>query len=169
MNLNIARQIRTKQLAALALIGLCFTQLPARGGQAGREQIELLSVGWGMTPGQKTRITVVNDIRQGGSGVGDGPLNWQVSALDADGNQIFQSPELVVPVGGFRYVDVQPSDLPMPSETLTGRKQVRWKVILFVRETQLDPPLVSAELIDSSGATTLGHSIGLRHEHTRPE
>jgi hypothetical protein len=167
--MNFNRQIRIKQFAALALLALGLTQLSAHGGQTGGERLEVESFHWGIVPGQKTRITVANKNQQDASGVRSDPLIWRVSALDADGNQVFQSPDVATPVAGFRYIDIAASDISMPSETLTGRKQVVWKVILVVPENQLDPPDISAELIDSSGATTLGHTIGLRHEHTRPE
>ena len=169
MNNHFNHQMRIKQLAALALIALCLTQLPARGGQAESEKIELESFSWGMVPGQRIRITAVNQNRQDGSSVGSDPLAWRVSALDADGNQVFQSREIITPVGGFRYIDVETGDIPVPSESLTGRKQVLWKVILFAQNTGLDPFSLSAELIDSTGTTTVGHTIGFRHEHTRPE
>ena len=169
MNFNSNHQRRIRQFAALALIALCFTQLPARGGQSGSEKIELESFGWGMVPGQRTRITAFNQDQQDDSRVGTDPLIWRVSALDAEGNQVFQSPEIVTPAGGFRYIDVETGDLPVASESPTGRKQVLWKVVLFVRGGGFDPFPVSAELIDSSGQTMVGHTIGLRHEHVRPE
>lgn len=168
MNSNFNHRMRIKQLAALALIALCFTQLPARG-QSGGEKIELENFGWGMVPGQRTRITAFNQNQEDGSRVGTDPLIWRVSALDADGNQVFQSPEIVTPAGGFRFIDVETGDLPVVSESPTGRKQVLWKVSLLVRDTGSNPFSLSAELIDNTGKTMLGHTIGLRHEHTRPE
>ena len=169
MNSNTNHQRRIRQLAALALMALCFTQLPARGGQAVREKSELESFGWGMVPGQRTRITAFNQNQPDGSTVGTDPLIWRVSALDADGHQVFQSPEIDTPAGGFRFIDVETGDLPVASESPTGRKQVLWKVVVFARGAGFDPFLVSAELIDSTGKTMVGHTIGLRHEHTRPE
>ena len=168
MNINFVRKIQIKQFAVLALLAVCFTQLPVRGVH-GSHEVLVESWAWGMVPGQKTRITVVNKNLRDGSRLGTDPLTWRVAALDADGNQVFQSPEVVTPAGGFRYIDIEPADIPVPSDTLTGRKQVLWKIILLVHDVTQNPVPVSAELIDSAGKTTLGHTIGFRHEHIRPE
>jgi hypothetical protein len=163
MHSNSSRRTWIYRLAALVLLALCFTQLPARARQSDGGEIELQSFSWGVVHGQKARITVSND---------DSPRAIQVTLRiwDSNRNQLAQR-EVVIPPGGFRSMDVDRDDISLPGESPTGRLQILVEVNLFVRDPRPSGfSRAGAELIDNStGKTTVAHIIGLRHEHVRPE
>ena len=163
MHSNSTRRTRIYRLAAFMLLAFCFAQLPARARQSPGGEIELQSFSLGLVHGQKARITVSND---------DSPWAIQVtlSVWDSNGNPLAQR-EVVIPPDGFRSMDVDRDDISLPGESPTGRLQMLVDVSLFVRDARpsgFSP--ATAELIDNStGKTTVAHTIGLRHEHVRPE
>jgi hypothetical protein len=163
MHSDFIRRTRTYRLAALVLLALCFTQLPTRARQSSGGEIELQSFSLGLVHGQKARITVSND---------DSARAIQVTLRiwDSNGNQLAQR-EVVIPPDGFRSMDVDRDDISLPGESPTGRLQMLVDVSLFLRDARpsgFSP--ATAELIDNStGKTTVAHTIGLRHEHVRPE
>jgi hypothetical protein len=176
MNINSVRNTRINRLAVLALLILCFSQLPIRAWgqhQSGSGKVQMADfLHFGLVPDEMARITVANVPD---NPVADGPISAQLTLFNAEGTEIYKSPEVVIPVGQFRWMDVKREQLSDRGDSLTGRLQVLGKVILWVRDVTVNPlpvadPIGSFEVIKTStGATTLGRSIGLRHEHTRPE
>src|SRR5262245_30282634 len=148
--------IRTVLLVSL----LCLVQMPEitqvitpTTVAAQGEHIEILSysLGCGLVPDQTLRVTVLDPNELQPRNEQTEPSRARVRLLLSDGSVIRQSPEFLVPLGGFNFVDFRRADLPVPGDVLTGRVQVLAQVILFVREHQrlsgLSP--VSGEIISA--------------------
>jgi len=169
MHINPARHIRINRLVALALLALCFTQLPIRArGQQGSGSGKVLMADWhfGIVADEMARITVANIPD---NPVAAGPIRAQLRSFNAEGTETYESPEVVIPVGQFRWIDVKREQLSDRGDSNTGRRQ--GLINLWVRDiTKYQEPIGSFEVIKTStGATTVRHTIGFRHEHTRPE
>lgn len=166
-------------LSGLGLLALCSFLLSARAQERRPNYVSVMNSS--LVLGETARITVVNDDDPDDPG-GSEPISAQLKLFDAEGAEIYRSPAFVIPPGRFSYIDIDRGQLSPPGDSGTGRLQVLGKLILSVPESRLPPPdgtsntiafseaLVSLEIFDAStGATRVGHTLGFRHEHTRPE
>jgi hypothetical protein len=157
---SVSRVIRTVLVVSI----LCLLQMSVRITQglspntvaAQGDHIEILSysMGIGLVPDQTLRITVLDPNQLQREDVQE-PARARITLFLADGSPIRQSPELLIPEGGFNFVDFRRTDLPVPGDSLTGRVQVLAKVMLFVRDprpTGLSP--VSGEIINATTGQT---------------
>ena len=168
MKRYIARHALTAELAALALLTLCFVQpplaaadpmpLPMRDHRDGPLHIGQI----GFVVGQTLRVTVAyvsTDSRQDQT-----PPDVRVGVwlLDAQGRVIAQSLEVQIPRNEFRSIDFDRAKLNLPGEQGTGRLQVCARLVMHVAEPfdfTDDPNAVgflapSLELIDNSTGRT---------------
>jgi hypothetical protein len=124
MHIKLARNTPINRLAALVLLTLCLTQLPARA-QIDEGPTETIKFIYGIAPGQKARITVVNkdDSEQ--------PIRAELKVFDVEGNQIAQR-ETIVPPNAFSYMEVDRDEISLRGDP-TGRLEMLAKVTLFVR------------------------------------
>jgi len=158
---SVSPIIRTVLVVSL----LSLVQMPERITQvitpnivnAQGDHIEILSysLGIGLVPDQTLRVTVLDPNRRQQRNEPSEPARARVRLFLADGTLIRQSPEFLIPEGGFNFFDFRRADLPVPGEVLTGRVQVLAKIILFVRDVQptgLSP--VSGEIINTTTGQT---------------
>jgi len=121
------------------------------------DHIEILSysLGIGLVPDQTLRISVLDPNQFQSRQEQSEPVRARVTLFLADGTPIRQSPEFLIPLGGFNFVDFRRTDLPVPGDSITGRVQVLAKIILFVRDprpTGLSP--VSGVIINTTTGQT---------------
>lgn len=169
MQINFTRNDVITRLAALALFGCCFLQLPARNTQAGTTitappvtasaaEVVILtsSVLAGLARGQTMRFTLFNP-----SGSPSVALRAQAKLFDAQSRVIAESAEMIIPPGEFRSFDFNRDDIGLAGEDGTGRLQVRGTTTLFqsrdINDAGRDQIPMSLELVDNStGATVNG-------------
>ena len=129
---------------------------PSIAAAAPEDHIELLSysLGLGLAPDQTLRITVLDPNGRQPRHSSE-PARARVKLFLADGTLILESPEVLIPEGGFTFVDFRRVDLPVPGDSLTGRVQVLAQVILFVRDVhRVQSSPVSGEIISTPTGQT---------------
>lgn len=147
MKRYIARHILMARLAALALSALCFLQAPVRA-QETTDTVIFPSVG--LASEQRVSLTLFNpngtpvraqaQIHNAGGmqvGLGDGSVRFLTYSIQA---------------GAFHSFDFNHSDIRLPGEAGTGRKQIRPSVRLTFSEA-INPVVASMEIISSDGTS----------------
>src|SRR5262249_24065675 len=174
MSKLLTRNLRISGLVGLAMLAVCSFQGPVQAQERKPSHISIMN--FGLIPGEMARITIVNETGPETSGPGE-PISGHVKIFDSAGNQIYHSPEVDIPAGSFRAIDVDREQLSLPGDSVTGRVQVLGQMILFVREHQRFPELgsttpfvggrhVSLEIIKkSTGETTVFLPPGPRGTH----
>lgn len=158
MKIDSTPRILVSGMAA-AVMALCLFQMPsqiARGittvvSAQPAHELEILSFQWGigLVRGQTLRITVFDPNRLRATKTGAVLTRARIRLLLADGSVIRESPEFVIPEGGFHFVDFSRADLPVPGDSLTGRVQVLAEGTLVIRNGQgLGSSPFSGELIN---------------------
>src|ERR1041384_4551766 len=111
---------------------------------------------FGIVPDETFRVSVFNPLSPE-----DGRNNnmqFTVTITDADGAVIARTGDIALAPGLFQSVDFTLSELPLPTDPVTGRAQVhghiRHRFFSVVDRTQLAPD--SLEIIDVLGRTTIG-------------
>lgn len=162
---------------ALALLGLCLAQLPARAQTPAGQDSIWIDIGSpvGVASGQALRITVLNPLAPAPPGE-DGRKYKMLFApliLDADGQVIARRDEITLDPGQFHSFDFKRADLPLAGEPDTGRLQVRSEIrrrffsgiTNRISQGELDNFFGTVELVDSGtgktlAATLLGKEVG---------
>jgi hypothetical protein len=125
---------RTHRAAAVvaALLFLVSTTAGAQGlTKAGTGTLRLNAT-VGLVPGQTLRVNVPSPDSAGDIN-GDGRadiITAAVTLFDATGGMIYQTPEAVIPAGGFHSFDIKRADLTAAGEPRTGRLEVRVELVL---------------------------------------
>jgi len=168
MKIDFTRRILVSGMVA-AVMALCLFQMPSKiargittvGAQTHGKEIDVLSwdFGVGLVRGQTLRITV-SDPNQLPANSQAEPTRARVRLLLPDGRTIRESPEFVIPQGGFHFVDFSRADLPVSGDSLTGRVQVLAQGTLFIRHGQaLGSSPVSGEVINEITGETQIHGF----------
>ena len=131
MSKLLTRNLRINALVGVAILAVCSFQGPVQAQERKPSHISIMN--FGLVRGEVARITVVNENSPEISGPGE-PISGHVKVFDSAGNQIYQSPEVDIPAGSFRSIEVDREQLSLPGDLVTGRVQVLGKMILFVRE-----------------------------------
>jgi hypothetical protein len=169
MHSNLIRHHSIIRLAAFVLLVVCFaeqqicvqeSEANAATATGGHEPDEVTSVlhttSWGMTGGQKARISVVNPNEP--SQQERRIIFIRVVLFDAGGAVIAESDEVAIPPGEFRSVDFNRDAIPLPGEPGSGRLQTRAQVhyrsFFLVDRTRVVGLPTSTELIDNSTGRT---------------
>jgi hypothetical protein len=171
MRVNLIRQNSIVRLAALAMFALCFVQLQICAQETERntsatarpdDEVVILTSSipsWGMSRGEKSRITVFNKNESKKSELTRQVSFIQTMLLDARGAVIAQSEEIAIPPGGFRYFDFHRDSIPLAGDPGTGRLQVsgqiRHKFFSIVDRSKLTIFPATVELVKETGQTTV--------------
>ncbi len=148
MKRYIARHILMAELAALALSALCFLQAPVRAQEI-TDTVIFPSVGVG--PDQRVSLTLFNP-----NGT---PVRAQAHLHNAGGMQVALGDGSVrflsdsISAGAFYSFIINHSDIRLPGEEGTGRKQIRASVRLTFSEA-IGPFVASMEIISISDGTS---------------
>jgi hypothetical protein len=172
MLINFTRNKRVLRMATFALVAFSLFQLPVDVQSSG-ESNETIVTGetalLGLARGESLRFSAFNPSKTE-SGRRNGPISMQLKLYDAQGNVIAESAEVEIPPGEFRFVDFNHDDLPGAAEPGAARNQIRTQALWGLRTSGRILITASLEIVDNStGKTTVAHTIGLRHEHVRPE
>ena len=138
---------------ALALLALCFFQIPAQAQEQTRQITIVQDLGAvGLVPGQTLSITMSNPEDSGGS------FQGHVKILDAGGRLVFETPEAEIAPGEFHSFEIDRADIALPGDPRTGRFQA---AITTIRQpsarsrARIDKVPTTIELIDNAtGKTT---------------
>jgi hypothetical protein len=124
-------------MAMLALITLCFAQLPARAQHSGTHALyqDIFIPAIGLAPGQSLRLTLFNP---------DGAPVRAQARLHHTGGILVGMADGSVRAGAFHWFDFHRSDISLPGEAGTGRIQLLASVRLTFSEA-IQPVLISME------------------------
>lgn len=141
---------------ALALLALCFAQIPAQAQEQTR-QITVIQdmVTVGLVPGQTLSITLSNPEDSGA------PVSGHVKILDAQGTLVFETPEAEIAPGQFHSFEIDRANIALTGDPRTGRFQVAARLTTIRRvnlarsRARIDKLPSTIELIDNAtGKTT---------------
>jgi hypothetical protein len=133
--------------------------------QAGGDGNDIIISGFGndtimgVPLGHMLLVTLFNPPASGSEAQGE-PVSVHVKVFDGNGNQIAQSPELVIPQGEFCSVAFNRNALPILGEPGTNRAQVRIKPFFTFESERRSPVVGSIEIVDAStGRTKVGGAV----------
>ena len=141
---------------ALALLVLCFAQIPAQAQEQTR-QITVIQdmVTVGLVPGQTLSITLSNPEDSGA------PVSGHVRVFDSRGGLVFETPEAEIAPGEFHSFEIDRADIALPGDPRTGRFEVAARITtirqvnLARSKARIDKLPTTIELIDNAtGKTT---------------
>jgi hypothetical protein len=159
MKRYIARQVVIARLAALALIALCFLQVPVRAQGVTGYIVLFPSVG--LAPGQTLRLTLFNP--------GGAPVRAQAQ-IHHSGGVLVGLGDGSVRANAFHSFDFNRGDIPLAGEAGTGRLQLRASCYIRMAEPpkKIDRLVVTMETISiSDGASnTILVSQTIHYSHT---
>jgi hypothetical protein len=144
----IVRQVLIAKLAAFALSALCFLQAPVRAQET---TYNVIFPSVGVAPEQKISFTFFNP-----NGT---PVRAQLQLHNAGGIQVALGDGSVrflsasIQAGAFYSFNINHSDIRLPGEAGTGRKQIRASVSLTFSEA-IKPVVASMEIISISDGTS---------------
>ncbi|MBA3713631.1 MAG: hypothetical protein H0W76_14450 [Pyrinomonadaceae bacterium] len=112
---NFTRHTRINRLAALALLVLCFVQLPARAQFNNPKTFQIISAGSdGLARGQTLRYTWANLSDPDPQQREFEPLHIRVRLLAADGSVLAQQEAAAVGAGQFQSFDFHRDQINLP-------------------------------------------------------
>ncbi len=136
------------------LIGLVALAAGRANAQTDQKYFELLSYSLGFAPGETVRFSVT--LRRLANPELP-PINARIQLLDTEGRVIAQSDEIKVEPGQIRFWDAPRNQIPVSGEPITGRLQVRARMVVTTSATDFDPESVmpTIEIIDGTTGRTL--------------
>ncbi|MGI8997977.1 MAG: hypothetical protein ACR2GW_15045 [Pyrinomonadaceae bacterium] len=156
MKRYITRHVLLAKLAALALLTLCFVQMPVRAQFGNPRAYQIISAGNGLVRGQTLRFTLFNPNEPSLRDEHE-TVRAQAQLSDERGNVIAESDEAAIPAGEFHSFDFHRSDIPLAGEAGTGRLQLRAScyVRVAVPYKKIDGFAASMEIIEDGLSTTI--------------
>ena len=147
---NLTGKAISANLAVLALLAALVAPQDAQA----HEEVSFVfhSISWGMTRGQRARVSVLNPNEPSDQGL----AFVQVKLFDASGAVIAASDEISIPSGQVRSVDFRRANLPASDqigERVQTRAEVHYRSFLLVDRTKV---VIFIEVIDdASGRSSL--------------
>lgn len=133
----------------LALIAFCFFQLAVCAQTREETPLSGQTALVGLVRGELIRFTAFNPPKTE-DGRPNEPITLRLQIYGAHGALITQSPQITIPPGEFRWVDIDHDELGTPSEPDTTRNQVRTMPLWGLsRSRPLHIP-TTLELLDST-------------------
>jgi hypothetical protein len=160
MRRKSSKQALIRYSMIVLLIGLVALAAGRANAQTDQKYFELLSYSLGFAPGETARISVT--LRRLANPEPP-PINARIQLLDTEGRVIAQSDEIKVEPGQIRFWDAPRNQIPVSGEPITGRLQVRTRIVVTASATDFDPESVmpTIEIIDGITGRTL-HNAGKR-------